>query len=111
IVIVVDRAIIAPVGAIVFEQGRERLVVRQIIDRDDLKLVASLHEVAKGQASDTTEPVDGDSNCHGDLELLDTERKTAIRPNDRSGRHLFNDCRLTRSKRCLARDYRASEQK
>jgi len=61
---VLDFALEAAVIAVVLEQRGKHLVVGQVVDGDDLELAGAAVQQTKGEASDTTETVDGDFNGH-----------------------------------------------
>jgi hypothetical protein len=56
----------APVDGVVLEQVRERLVVRDVVDGDDLDVGAGLVRRAEDIAADAAEAVDPDAYWHGD---------------------------------------------
>ena len=64
-------AVEAAEGGVVLQQGRQSLVVRQVVDGDDLDVGAGGDDGAEEVAADPAEPVDTYSNGHCVLLLLD----------------------------------------
>jgi len=63
-VVVSNVAGITPVNAVIFEQRGQSFVVGQVVDGNDFEFIASFHQVAKGQTSDSAEAVNCYSNSH-----------------------------------------------
>ena len=53
-----------PVDAVVLEQHRKVLRVREVVDRHDLELLGVLGQDAKDETPDSTKAVDTNTNCH-----------------------------------------------
>ncbi len=60
-----DLTVEAPVGRVVLEQVRVRLVIREVVDRDDFQLVGmALDDGLESLATDAAEAVDADAGGH-----------------------------------------------
>ena len=64
LVVVLDRAGKAAVGAVVLQQRGQHLVVGQVVDGDHFELVAAFDQAAKRQPADAAKTIDGDFDCH-----------------------------------------------
>ena len=62
--VVADRAREAAMRAVVLQQRRQHLVVREVVDRDDLELALAGIQIPKCQPADAAESIDCNSNCH-----------------------------------------------
>ena len=64
LLVVLDRAVVAAMGAVVLQQAGQGFGVGDIVDADDLEFSGLGHQTPEHQTADAAETINTNSNCH-----------------------------------------------